>query len=104
VSLRTLLASMLQELESGRLVVAKWPSSRGGYVRGALSCNCEWYRHLCGRHLGYRRRHPRARTIIKRQATVLALQRMIRGNLRGVYAERILDAMADLGILAQHAA
>ena len=91
---------LLSELESGWLQVMKIPGRDGiGYIRVAASTNCEWYRRLCNRHLGYRRkRYTKPRTIIKRQTTVEALRRMAAGKCEGIYAERILEVVNELGI------
>ncbi len=87
---------MLGELESTSLTVAKYPVD-GGYLRGVMSSNCEWYRELCSRYLSTRRRFPKLRTFIKRRCTIAALKRMIAGDLSGLYATRILDVIDHMG-------
>lgn len=96
--MRQSLLWMLNDLESTRLEVCKYPGRHGGYVRVVVSSNCEWYRQLCRNYVRPRKRYPKPRTIIRRQVTVKAIQRMLRGNLCGVYAERILDVMQELRI------
>ena len=83
---------LLAELLSRWLSVAKWPSLRGGYVRGATSVNAEWYSRFC-RSYSHRhsRRYPKVRTFIKRGCTIKALERLVRGDNHGVYAARLLD-------------
>jgi hypothetical protein len=83
------LTRMLYELESNRLVVAKIRIERG-YIRAPISWNAPWYQRLCRANMTCRKRYPKARTIIKRIHTVTALRRMLKGDLTGVYAERIL--------------
>lgn len=92
-TLKTLLEYMLVELLSTRLEVCKIPSKLGGYRRCVLSCNCEWYQKLCKSYTSPRQKYPKHRTIIRRRNTIRALTRMIKGDLRGVYAERILDIL-----------
>lgn len=82
---------MLNELLSSYPETIKIPSVHGGYVRVAVAVNAEWYRWFCKRHLRGRRRYPKPRTIIKRRDTIRALRRLICGNYRGVYAERLLS-------------
>lgn len=88
---------LLEELESSRLEVCKVPGREGGYVRVCVSVNAEWYRGFCGDWVRpRRRRYRRPRTIIKRCHTVRALQRIVGGNPRGVYCERLLPLLVEL--------
>ncbi len=84
-----ILKFMLDELRGNRLEVIKVPGRDGGYIRRAITRNCEWYRRLCDNHKKPRKRYPRPRTIIKRCDTIRTLERMIAGNLGGLYAERL---------------
>jgi hypothetical protein len=88
--MKSIFRLMLDELLSSYLEVCKVPSRYGGYIRVTVSVNCEWYRFFCRRYKIGRRRYPKPRTIIRRQHVVAALERMIRGNMKGVYAERLL--------------
>lgn len=86
------------ELESGRLEVCKVPGREGGYVRAIVSVNCEWYQRFCANYIRARRRYPKIRTYIKRRNTEVALKRMLKGDLSGVYAERILALIEELSL------
>lgn len=87
---------MLAELTANRLEVCKIPSRIQGYRRIVIACNCEWYQELCRRYEYPRKRYPKFRTMIRRCATIRALTRMIAGDYRGVYAERILSVMETM--------
>lgn len=89
------LKRMLAELQGNRLVVAKF-RVEGGYIRAPVSWNAPWYQRLCGAHTASRRRYPKPRTIIRRQHTIVALRRMLRGDMTGVYAERILATIEEM--------
>lgn len=65
-------------------------------LRKVISFNCDWYRKLCRQNMGVRKRRPRSGTLIRRQHTIKALERMLKGNLRGSYAERILAVLETL--------
>ncbi len=84
-------AIFLSELESGRLIVAKWIGKEGTYVRGAVEKNAEWYSKFCSLYSHrHSRRYPKVRTFIKRQWTIRALERLKRGENAGLYAARLL--------------
>jgi hypothetical protein len=87
---------MLEELKAMRLEVIKLPSKEGGYIRVAVSVNCNWYKELCSMYLRSYKRRPKPRTIIRRQHTVKALQRMLKGDKTTVYAQRILPIAETL--------
>ena len=82
---------LLDELESSYPETVKIPSQHGGYIRVAVSKNAEWYSHFCRKHRGRNRRFPKPRTIIRRQHTIKALQRMIQGDRETTYAKRLMD-------------
>lgn len=90
------LAWMLAELKANRLEVARLPS-RDGYRRVVVAQNAPWYRDFCATYerqrgtRGGRCCRTRPRTIIRRRETVAALGRMLAGDLRGVYAERLRE-------------
>lgn len=94
--MKTILKWMLQDLLDHRLEVYKVPSSISGYVRCAITTNCEWYSKLCSSYCRTRKKYPKYRTIIKRQHTITALKRMIKGNHKGIYAARILEIIEKL--------
>lgn len=90
---------LLEELEAGYLEVCKVPSRHGGYIRVPVSVNAEWYRRLCTRHQSARRKRRtcrRPRTVIRRCDTISALRRIMRGDFRGVYAERIKPFVKEM--------
>lgn len=82
---------MLEELEAGRLEVAKVESQQGGYVRVCVSVNCEWYKAFCRAYEGFGRnqRYKKPRTYIKRCHTIAALKRIMEGDIDSVYAARL---------------
>lgn len=83
--------TLLDELDSSYPVVCKVPGVYGGYIRVCVSINCPWYRAFTKQYLWRSsKRYPKPRTIIKRQHVRKALKRIARGNLEGVYAERLL--------------
>ncbi len=89
---------MLAELEGNQLQVCLAPSKRvrneTDMIRVPLSRNANWYRSFCSKYLSTRKRiHKKCDTLIKRQHTLAALNRMLAGNLRGRYAERILQIL-----------
>lgn len=82
---------LLDELQRNRLVVIKWPSHRGGYVRGSIAQNPPWYQELCAGEQRGRRRFPRPRTVIRRKDTLRALEKIAAGfPCDGIYMERLL--------------
>ena len=93
------LSIMLAELESSPLVTILVPSKRHDrrewdQIRCNVSVPPKWYRKLCGLHASKRGvRRAKFDTIIRRQHTLAALNRMLRGNFNGRYAERILQIM-----------
>lgn len=96
VEIQKTLIWMLDELTANRLEVCKIPSRIQGYRRIVLTYNCEWYQELCRRYEYPRKRYPKFRTMIRRRETIRALTRMIAGDYRGVYAERILSVVDSL--------
>ena len=86
---------LLEELESGYLEVCKIPGKEGGFVRVAVSVNCEWYRRFCRRFLVSRRRYPKPRTIIRRCDTIQALRRIVAGETGGAYVERLMPFVEE---------
>lgn len=93
--MKNVFAMMLDELLSSYPETIKVPSREGGYIRVPVSVNAEWYRWFCRKYKGTRRRYPKPRTIIRRQTTIIALLRLIAGDYRGVYAERLLAFVRD---------
>ncbi len=95
------LTLMLNTMESHRLHVVLAPlnpNRRGwnehGCKRVIADRNVDWYRRLCLAFPSTRKRvHRKHDTLIKRQHTLAALNRMLRGNLKGRYAERILQIL-----------
>lgn len=85
---------MLLELEANRLEVVLIPAPEkrhvGHCVRAVQDANPEWYRKFCAEYPSARK-GTRIRTRIKRQATINALKRILEGETRGVYVERLLD-------------
>lgn len=75
---------MLMELKGNKLEVIALNG-----LRVVVDTNCPWYQQLCSKHVRFRR--GRYRTIIKRSHTIKCLERLIKGDLSGVYAERILE-------------
>lgn len=92
---------MLDMLESSRLEVVLVPLNPNqrnwdefGCKRVVVERNCFWYRTLCGHHASKRGvRRGRFDTIVRRQHTLRALERMIAGDLKGRYAERIMEIL-----------
>jgi len=84
---------MLDELRSFKLEVIKIPSRDGGYIRLVVCANCEWYREFCSNYTKFRR--GRDRTYIKRCHTIIALQRMINGDITSEYARRLEWIICD---------
>lgn len=87
---------LLEELLSSGLEVIKVPGREGGYIRVPVSVNCEWYRRFCRTLQRGRRRYPKPRTIIKRCHTVAALKRLMRGNDKSAYAERLMPFLEEV--------
>lgn len=88
---------MLDLFLQHRLTVVKVPGRHGGYVRIAVEQNADWYKRLCESHMRTRKRYRKSRTIIRRQHVVATLEKLASGiTVRGVYAERIKSAHADL--------
>ena len=97
------LEQMLAELESNQLVTVLAPSKRGinpwDCVRVNVSESPRWYKRLCSAHASKRGvRRGRFDTVIRRQHALAALNRMLRGNFNGRYAERILEIMPGVKI------
>lgn len=86
---------LLDELESGWLEVCKVPGRNGGYIRVPVSVNAEWYTRFCRSCLSRSRRFSKLRTMIRRQHTIAALKRIMRGNAKGVYAERLMPFIEE---------
>lgn len=89
--MRHALELMLAELRENRLEVIVLND-----CRAVVSENCPWYRHFCDTHKSPRRRYPRPRTIIKRYATIRALERMLAGRFDSIYAQRLLPLAENL--------
>ena len=91
---------MIAELEAAQLEVVLVPCRRwvceGGYVRVAVSRNCDWYRRFCALHGSDRvRRNALHDTRIKRRAVVRVLARLIAGRpTRSKYAAELF-ALAE---------
>jgi len=86
---------LLDELESNRLEVGLIPCRRecnvGGMIRVTLSQNAKWYRDFCANYPSTRRRKKSAfDTKIKRANIVAALNSILRGETRSVYASHLL--------------
>lgn len=98
------LEQMLAELESNSLQVCLAPSKRQinehDQIRVALSRNAKWYRDLCSHfHSGRKKHRTNFDTLIKRQHTLSALNRLLSGHARGgLYEERILEAAKQIKI------
>lgn len=93
---------LLIELEGSRLDVVLIPSHdpdcamRGGKIRAAHESNCEWYQKFCKSFSSTRRRKNRLfDTMIKRQHTIKALERIMKGEARGVYTSRLMPLVEE---------
>lgn len=88
---------MIEEFRSSRLVVVVGEKTGGRGVRLVESQNCEWYRVFCGLFVRRRRNRllRRARTIIRRRTTLLALGRLAAGRVDSVYASRLLPLVRE---------
>ncbi len=91
---RERLEQMLHELENSEhrvvAVPAGDPKHSGHKVRVAEYQNAAWYRRYNQEYQNARGKMKRARTFIHKRKTLIALKRMLAGNLKGVYAERLL--------------
>lgn len=91
------LESMLIELETSYfevvLIPARDPTHSGHCIRALQYANPAWYSEFCGSYVNCRgigrKRMRRARTFIKKETTIKALQRMKAGDYSGIYAERL---------------
>lgn len=92
---------MLEYLQRSYLEVAV---NRENYTRMPVSHNTQWYRDFCACYHSiswiYRngkktKNKKRSRTFIKRCHTVAALKRMINGNFRGEYANRLMEFVEE---------
>lgn len=92
---------LLEELQSHWLEVCKIESRHGGYIRVPVSVNAEWYRRFCRKYQSSRHKYPKLRTIIRRETTINALRRIMRGDLSGVYAERLMPFLTEVRLLQQ---
>ena len=82
---------MLIELESNSLDVVLVPSDKdANKLRAVQSQNAAWYRVFNNQFRSIRGRMKRARTYIKRDHTAAALRRIVAGDRRGVYADRLI--------------
>jgi len=85
---------MLFELESNCLEVVLVPASEqrhdGHRARAVQYANAAWYRKFCALYSS-NRKGSKVRTRIKRRETIAALKRIIEGETKGVYVERILN-------------
>lgn len=88
------LKRMYHELcESEHLVVlvpAEEERHHGHKLRALASGNAAWYTRFNRNFMNARGKMLRARTFISKKYTLLALERMLKGNLTGVYAARLL--------------
>ena len=89
--IREIAIAMLEELEGNYLEVIKIRKSDGTWARIAVSKNAEWYSAFCKKYLSTRRKYPRPRTFIKRNDTIKALRKIIRGETDGIYIDRLLN-------------
>lgn len=95
---------LLCELESNQLQVCLAPSKRAinewDQIRVALSRNASWYQKFCAAHTSKRGvRRGRQDTIIRRQHTLRALERLIANKPKGgIYEERILELLPTIKI------
>lgn len=90
---------MQAELEAHPLVTILVPSKRHDrrewdHIRCNVSVPPKWYRKLCGLHASKRGvRRQKFDTIIRRANVLRCLERMLAGNFRGRYAERIMSIL-----------
>ena len=80
---------MLQLMRECRLRVIKVKSEPRD-IRVAVEENCEWYKVFCATYMTSRNGYPRERTIIRREATMRSLGRIVNGQFQGVYIDRLL--------------
>lgn len=88
--------TMLDELETFQIsvVLVDAPEKRHSdhKIRMVEMQNPKWYRDFCSLYKSDRNdRSTRFHTAIKRAWTIKALKRIIKGETRGVYIERLLD-------------
>lgn len=97
---------LLNELESNQLQVCLAPSKRKlnehDQIRVALSRNCSWYRRFCSQHISKRAtRRGKPDTLIRRQHTLKALNRLLSGKPRNtIYEQRILAILPGVKLTA----
>lgn len=99
---RRLAEEMLFELENSHFEVVLIPAPErrhsGHQVRALQSANPEWYSRFASQYVNCRgvglKRMKRPRTYIDKRATVKALERMLEGDEKGIYAERLLNFMS----------
>ena len=88
---------MLEELEANRLEVFLIPDcydKTRNSRRVAISKNAEWYQEFCFEYPSKRRiRKGKFDTIIRRDATINGLNRVIAGDRSTIYARRLIDFM-----------
>ena len=100
MTMRAAAQELLDELQSGWLLVEKLPHEVG-WVRRVLGENAEWYQRFCREYLSRCRshRHRSGRkpdTLIKRQDTIRVLEALARGEeVRSVYVERLLPYLKE---------
>lgn len=84
---------MWHELESSRLEVVLVPCENGRAnckIRKAISQNPDWYQRLCAEYTRNRRQRKLPDTLINRQGVLRALSEITEGNVRTLYARRVL--------------
>jgi hypothetical protein len=109
MTLSEIARELLIELEGGSLDVVLIPAPEqrfpGQMVRAVQGCNAEWYREFCAMHQGARRRHRLNDndTLIKRQQTTRALERMMAGQFISTYVRRLITFINKKQIYKKYA-
>lgn len=90
---------MLEELETNRLEVCLIPPYWDpdlNWRRAVISQNAQWYQEFCSEYPSKRQvRKGKFDTIIRRNATINGLNRVIAGDRKTVYAKRLIDFMEE---------
>lgn len=90
-------SQMLDDLQGGNLEVVLIPAPEPQHsthcVRAVQYENAAWYQEFCSHFRSCTGKRKRSRTFIKRQHTISALQKIIRGEKSGIYVERLLAFM-----------
>jgi hypothetical protein len=88
---------MLEELEANRLEVFLIPDcydETRNSRRVRISENAQWYQEFCAEYPSKRKvRKGKFDTIIRRNATINGLNRVIAGDRKTVYAKRLIEFM-----------